>query len=124
MDTARRQVGTGELVESKISALRRKSVTSGLTLPVQFVCRLCSCVNRSGQTRDGLALGGYTFTPVSGILPGPLAMPLASTMMKGFYAVDANEYMAKLLCGRSSNGVFGLNARFEDFASVVRYRSS
>ena len=119
-----RQLGTGELVGSKIVRLRRKCIRTGLTLPVQVVCAShtetsnrnssCSCVNRSGKRETVWRSVGIPLRRVRGF-----------ARHAGVCALDANEYMAKLLeCRRSNNGVFGLNARFDDFNSVVRCRSS
>ena len=55
-----------------------------------------------------------------GTLASPADRSVVATTMKRLHAVDPSEYIAKLLqCRTSSNGVFGLKARFDDFSSAI-----
>ena len=81
---------------------------------------VCKSLWQTGRLGAPWEYLNASFEDVRGTLAAPADHSIASTMMKRLQVLGPSEYIAELLaCRTSSNGVFGLNARFDDFDSAV-----
>ena len=81
---------------------------------------VCKSLWKTGRLGAPWEYLNASFEDVRGTLAAPADHSIASTMMKRLQALGPSEYIAELLaCRTSSNGVFGLNARFDDFELAV-----
>jgi len=82
---------------------------------------LCASLWRTGRLGAPWEYLNASFEDLRGTFAMPVHRSVASTLMKRLYALDSAEYITKLLrCRTSSNGVFGLKARFDDFRGAVK----
>jgi LPS sulfotransferase NodH/2-polyprenyl-3-methyl-5-hydroxy-6-metoxy-1,4-benzoquinol methylase len=103
-------VGPVRLLKSYIVASSARNAST-------FLCKSLWQTGRLGAPWEYL---NASFEDSRGTLAMPVDRSVASTMMKRLDGAGPAEYIAKLLeCRTSSNGVFGVKARFDDFESAI-----